>query len=276
MRALLGPRRRRQWRCISWWKSCSHWRRVESAVPAAQGARHRRLKSPPRTPSRTQSRNLSSPQPDCSSPSVLQCFGRFIRCIPSAVTYVAGRADPLAALFGFSGLAAGLASLTNPRARSWPRMLGAAAVCFLLAMLSKESGLIFLPLWLLILAWRRAHPGGSSACMDRHRALVCRRCILLRAAFHRGRKIAAAEAAPPGRRRQCGLRPLRRAPVAEYAALLVAPVNLHMERDVATHPKKDISGRHSAARARMREYQTLAGQVLLLIGFAGWFRWKRA
>ena len=62
---------------------------------------------------------------------------------------------------------------------------------------------------------------------------------------------------------------------AGYAALLVAPVNLHMERDVGTHPGKDASATlHSA---RMLEYQTLAG-VLLFGGFCFWWwrSWRNA
>ena len=71
----------------------------------------------------------------------------------SAVTYVAGRADPLAALFGFSALALGLASLGGGRRAGWAA--AGSAFCFLAALFSKESGGAALLLWFAVLAWRR-------------------------------------------------------------------------------------------------------------------------
>ena len=52
--------------------------------------------------------------------------------------------------------------------------------------------------------------------------------------------------------------------MAEYAGLLVAPVTLRMERDVSTKPRDTFEA--TMQNARLREYQTLAG-VLLLVGF---------
>jgi len=49
--------------------------------------------------------------------------------------------------------------------------------------------------------------------------------------------------------------------VAEYAALLVFPWNLHVERDLETHPTGPTPA--NAARAAWRELETLAGIVLL-------------
>jgi protein O-mannosyl-transferase len=185
----------------------------------------------------------------------------------SAVTYVSGRADPLAALFEFSGLALGLASLEKSARASWPRILGAAA-CFLAALLSKESGLVVLPIWFLMLAWRRASWRvvglwvGIAACVV---GIYC------------GLRFTAEKTPPPtSSGTPAAVRPVLAARAwAGYAALLVAPVNLHMERDVATHPKKDVpTTLHSA---RMLEYQTLAG-VLLIAGFVFWWRraWRNA
>jgi tetratricopeptide (TPR) repeat protein len=181
----------------------------------------------------------------------------------SAVTYISGRADPLAALFEFSGLALGLASLEKSARASWPRALGAAA-CFLAAMLSKESGIVALPIWFLMLAWQRQSWlviikwVGVAACIV---GIYC------------GLRYAAEKTPPPASSSSPAIvRPILAARAwAGYAALLVAPVNLHMERDVATHPKQDVPTTLHAAR--LLEYQTLAG-VLLIAGFAFW--WRRA
>jgi tetratricopeptide (TPR) repeat protein len=58
--------------------------------------------------------------------------------------------------------------------------------------------------------------------------------------------------------------------VAEYASLIVAPVTLRMERDVSTNPRENFEA--TMKTARLREYQTLGG-VMLLIGFVVWMRW---
>lgn len=178
----------------------------------------------------------------------------------SAVTYVAGRADPLAALFGFTGLALGLASLTAQN-RPWLWKLG-ASVCFLLAMLSKESGILFLPLWLLILAWRP----------ETRRALIPWALIaILLVASYSGLRFTAEKVAPPtAPPTPLAIRPILAARAfAGYAGLLVAPLTLRMERDVTTRPLDTPEA--TLREARALEYQTLAG-VLLLIGFALWIR----
>ncbi|MEP6671738.1 MAG: tetratricopeptide repeat protein [Chthoniobacter sp.] len=174
----------------------------------------------------------------------------------SAVTYVAGRADPLAALFGFTGLALGLSS------RAWPWKLG-AAVCFFLAMLSKESGILFLPLWLLILAWRP----------ETRRALVSWGLIVIvLVAAYSGLRFTSEKVAPPAAPpTPAAIRPILTARAfAGYAGLLVAPVTLRMERDVTTRPLDTPEATFRQARAL--EFQTLAG-VLLLIGFIFWMRY---
>jgi len=181
----------------------------------------------------------------------------------SAITYVSGRADPLAALFEFSGLALGLASLEKSGRASWLRTFGAAA-CFLAAGLSKESGLMAMPIWFFMLAWRRE----CWRVIGRWAAIAA--CV---AGIYCGLRFTAEMTPPPASSSSpAAVRPILAARAwAGYAALLVAPVNLHMERDVATHPKKDIpTTLHSA---RLLEYQTLAG-VLLFLGFVFW--WSRA
>ena len=181
----------------------------------------------------------------------------------SAITYVSGRADPLAALFEFSGLALGLASLEKSARPSWPRALGAAA-CFLGAALSKESGLVGLAIWFLMLAWRRE----SWRVIGRW--VVIAIGVL---GIYCGLRFTAEKTPPPASTgTPAAVRPILAARAwAGYATLLVAPWNLHMERDVANHPKNDIPTTLHAAR--LREYQTLAG-VLLFAGFVFW--WKRA
>ena len=61
----------------------------------------------------------------------------------AAVVYVSGRADPLAAAFGFLGLYSGIRSLRTNGANRWI-LLFAAGALFLLSALSKETGIVFL------------------------------------------------------------------------------------------------------------------------------------
>ena len=175
----------------------------------------------------------------------------------SAVTYIAGRADPLAALFAFTGLTLALLSLERSRAAT----LGAAA-CFLAALLSKESGIVALLIWFVILAWRRA-PLRVFGKWLAIAALILGVYLGLRTTAERIRP----PAAPPT---PLAIRPILAArAVAEYAGLLLAPVNLRMERDVTTSPQRTPEA--TQRNARLREYQTLLG-VLLTLGFAAWLR----
>ncbi|MCE9609648.1 MAG: hypothetical protein K8R23_05515 [Chthoniobacter sp.] len=176
----------------------------------------------------------------------------------SAVTYIAGRADPLAALCGFAGLAIGLVSLENGR-RSLLAALGAAA-CFFCAILSKEAG-FFAPLtWLLILAWRRASW-----------RLFARWLVLLAVVVgsYAALRFTAERTPPPSAPvTPPAVRPILAArAVAEYAGLLVAPLTLHMERDVTTRPQESVEA--TLRNARLREYQTLLG-VVLILGLLAW------
>ncbi len=179
----------------------------------------------------------------------------------SAVTYIAGRADPLAALFGFSALALGLHSLSGERRA--PLAVAGAAGCFLAAILSKESGSAFLAIWFLVLAWQRA-PRRVWLMWLAVLAALLAVALTLRATAHR---------TPPPRNPPTPLavRPILAArAVAEYAGLLIAPVNLRMERDVTTRPlpTPEATVRH----AKRREWQTLLG-VLLILGTGAWLRW---
>ena len=178
----------------------------------------------------------------------------------SAVTYIAGRADPLAALCGFSGLALGLASLENGRRRWLPAL--AAAACFFGALLSKEAGVFAFLIWFLILAWRRE----SWRVFGKWLALAG----LVLGSYAALRFTAEKTSPPPPPATPLAIRPILAArAVAEYASLLAAPLRLHMERDVSTCPQDSVDA--TLRYARRREFQTLAG-VLLLLGLLAWGR----
>lgn len=174
----------------------------------------------------------------------------------SAVTYVAGRADPLAALFGFTALTLAVVS-----ERSRLVTIG-AAVCFFAALLSKESGIVALLIWLVLLAWQRPSWRVWGKWLG-IAALVIAAYLGLRTTAERVRP----PAAPPT---PLAIRPILAArAVAEYAGLLVAPITLRMERDVTTGPQPTPQA--TARNTRLREYQTLLG-VLLILGVAAWLR----
>ena len=75
----------------------------------------------------------------------------------AAVVYVSGRADPLAALFGFSGCYLVLRSLVRRGAHASAYLTG-AGIAFLGSALSKEGGLLFplmmVPVLILLKQWR--------------------------------------------------------------------------------------------------------------------------
>ena len=181
----------------------------------------------------------------------------------SAVTYIAGRADPLAALCGFAALALGLASLENGKRK---RLAAAgAAACFFGALLSKESGVAALLIWFLILAARRESWRVFGKWIALTAVVLGTYCAL--------RFTAEKTPPPPPPVTPVAIRPIIAArAVAEYARLLVAPVKLHMERDVSTHPQDGMDA--TLRNARQREYQTLLG-VLLILGLAAWWRLGR-
>ena len=181
----------------------------------------------------------------------------------SAVTYIAGRADPLAALCGFSALALGLAGLENGRRAGWATF--GAAACFFGALLSKESGVFFLLIWFLTLAVRRV----PWAVWRKWLALSA----VVLASYGVLRGTAEKVPPPPPPVTPLAIRPILAArAAAEYARLTVAPLTLHMERDVSTRPQGSMET--TLRNARRLEYQTLAG-VLLVLGLAAWARWGR-
>ncbi len=176
----------------------------------------------------------------------------------SAVCYISGRADPLAALFGFCGL---WLALRFTRAAS-----ALAALMFFCAILSKESGAIFLALCLVLLILLR----------QPRRAIIrwVLLCLLIAAASLAMRLTAEHFAPPPAAPLSLAARPIitLRA-FAEYAGLFVAPIRLHMERDVLPFGRGPDLGT-TLRIARTREFQTLLGAILLA-AFLFWMRWAR-
>lgn len=177
----------------------------------------------------------------------------------AAVAYISGRADPLAAAFGFLGLF--LLLRTEHAGRVGKLVLFVATGgAFLLSALSKEAGLIFPVVGLLIFLlrknWENSWKTAAAA------AFVGVIYVVLR--FGAEHHPAPQLTAPP----PLLVRPIIVArAVAEYAGLIVFPMNLHMDRDVETQP----SGFSEAnlTRAAWRELQTLLGLVLI----AAFFYW---
>ncbi|MGH8093722.1 MAG: tetratricopeptide repeat protein [Chthoniobacterales bacterium] len=179
----------------------------------------------------------------------------------AAVVYVAGRADPLAAAFGFCGLFLGLRMLRA--SGNWKWVFGTGAgFCFLASALSKEMGLIFLLVWLIIVVTRRRSAAllGAAGLM----AAVLIAYLSLR--------LPAEHIAPPAEPPLPLLvRPIVSArALAEYAGLLLFPWHLHMERDVETHPVGLPSADSNAAS--WRELQTLLGLLLIAAAISVFWR----
>jgi hypothetical protein len=177
----------------------------------------------------------------------------------SAVVYISGRADSLAATFGFLGLYCALRSLRSSARDRWILLILAGGL-FLLSGLSKEAGLVFLALWSAALIsqrrWKELIPA----------TVVC----LFVAVTYLSLRLPAEHQPAPTLRPPPQLleRPILVArAVAEYAGLILLPINLHMERDVETHPKGDEMGR--ADIVARRELQTILG-ILLAAGTIYW------
>jgi tetratricopeptide (TPR) repeat protein len=171
----------------------------------------------------------------------------------AAVVYISGRADPLAAAFGFLGLYFAIRALRTNGAGRWLLILGAGAL-FLLAALSKETGLIFLALWGAILLlkkqWKAFLPATAAA--------------LFVIVIYLSLRLSAEHVPPPTLHAPAPLlvRPILAARAfAEYTGLILLPINLHMDRDVETHPEGPSEA--SANSAAWRELQTLLGILLI-------------
>jgi tetratricopeptide (TPR) repeat protein len=181
----------------------------------------------------------------------------------SAVDYVAGRADLVAALAGFCALIAAVLWLESKR--FWT--LAACGLALLIAACSKESGLMFAivapVLAVMLRGWRVSRP-----------ILIC--SVLVVALYFSLRTTASHLPPPPNNSPTSALavRPLLAVrAVAEYAGLLIFPRNLHMERDLLP-PFGRIELRDVLEIAHARELQGLLG-ALLLFGSILWWRWER-
>ncbi len=177
----------------------------------------------------------------------------------AAVAYVSGRADTLAATFGFLGLYAAIRSLRVEGPKRWLFILTAGALV-LLSMLSKETGIAFLVLWGAILLlkknWKEFLPITVIA--------------LFVAVIYLSLRLPAEQIEPPTFRPPPPVlvRPILAARAfAEYTGLILLPINLHMDRDVETHPEGPPVTRTD--RAAWRELQTLLG-ILLIAAAIHW------
>jgi len=175
----------------------------------------------------------------------------------AAVVYISGRADPLATGFGFCGL---FLLLRGSTSLGWRKVssLAGAGVTLVLSAFSKESGLMF-PI-LGVLLFLRNWP-------DLWKSIAIAAFV---GAIYFALRLGAEHQSPPQLTPPPPslVRPiiLARA-VAEYAGLIVFPLNLHMDRDVETQPNGFSEA--SLAHAAWRELQTLLGLVLI----AAFFFW---
>ncbi len=146
-----------------------------------------------------------------------------------AVTYISGRADPMAAAFMFAALWFALAQGT-PR-RRWAAM-AASLACFVAALLCKESALIYpaLLLAVLLIHPRRQADGAARIAPSNWASLggavvVLAVYLTLRATVLRFADPEATAALPLGERLVTMLKA-----IALYGKLIVVPTGLHMER----------------------------------------------
>ena len=171
----------------------------------------------------------------------------------AAVIYISGLADPLAALFGFLGLFLVVRSIETP-AKQKLILLAGATLAFLLSALSKEYGLVFPLLALVLLVWRNRLADTVKLTAG----------IVIVATIYLSLRLPAEHIPPPVMHTPPPLlvRPIiiSRA-VAEYAGLAALPINLHMERDVESNPTGPSDASMSAAASR--ELQTLLGLVCI-------------
>ncbi|MEY2481066.1 MAG: hypothetical protein QOI04_1993 [Verrucomicrobiota bacterium] len=183
----------------------------------------------------------------------------------AAVVYISGRADPLAALFGFFGLYFGLRSLRAAGTKVWWWM-AVMAFAFVLSALSKEAGLIFPLLSLSILALRK----------NRRALLHGAVAIAFVITIYLSLRLPAEYLTVPAPQTRVPLlvRPILIARAcAEYAGLIIFPVDLHMDRDVETRPSGFNDASLSAAS--LRELQTLLGLVLMAAAIYGAMRARK-
>ncbi|MBV9008528.1 MAG: hypothetical protein JO354_05080 [Verrucomicrobia bacterium] len=177
----------------------------------------------------------------------------------AVVEYVSGRADSLAALFGFCGLCC-LIHAQRGKVRTGILLYIVAFIALLASALSKENGLVFTGIAIALVALR--------ARKESTIALILGVAFVVTTYFTLRMQAGSADVprlTPPA---PAIVRPIIAArALAEYSGLLVLPLHLHMERDVESHP----SGLNEASlRANSwRELETIGGMLL----FAGLLVW---
>jgi hypothetical protein len=177
----------------------------------------------------------------------------------AAVAYISGRADPLAAAFGFLGLYCALRALPAAGSRR-SLLLFFGSVLFLLSALSKETGLVFPLLWIAILIRKKSWKQMLLAVVIVVFVGVTYLSLRLPAEHNPAPRLS-----PPA--------PLLVRPIvvarafAEYTGLILFPIHLHMDRDVESHPTGP--GEASVESAARLELQTLLG-VLLIAATVYW------
>jgi tetratricopeptide (TPR) repeat protein len=177
----------------------------------------------------------------------------------AAVVYISGRADPLAAAFGFLGLFLVVRAKEAVGSRKL-LLFAASGVALLLSAFSKEAGLIFplIAVVLIVLQKNLRQLWNFALVM----AFVAAVYLDLRSGAEH---TPAPQLSPPP---PLLVRPIIVArAVAEYAGLIAVPWNLHMDRDVETQPTGFSEA--SLAQSAWRELQTLLGLILI----AAYFYW---
>ena len=166
------------------------------------------------------------------------------------VDYVSGRADSLAALFGFAALYFTVRALGQESAWTFYTLTGFALMA---SALSKESGLVFAALAIALILLRKN--GKGIVAIGAAIAIVLTIYLALRTQVPR---VDVPRLSPPA---PALVRPIIAArALAEYTGLLIAPVKLHMERDVENHPWGYNPA--SLTAGAWRELETLAGLVV--------------
>jgi Tfp pilus assembly protein PilF len=173
------------------------------------------------------------------------------------VDYVAGRADSLAALFGFTALYLTVRALAEEAAWKFYAVSGFA---LLASALSKESGLIFSALAITLILLRKNWKGMVAIAVAITFVLTI--YLTLR---NQVLPVDVPRLSPPA---PALVRPIIAArALAEYTGLLIAPANLRMDRDVENHPWGFNSV--SLTAGAWRELETLAG--LIVFGVLLWW-----
>jgi tetratricopeptide (TPR) repeat protein len=182
------------------------------------------------------------------------------------VDYVAGRADSLAALFGFAGLYCLVRTLNLERGVTW-KFSVLSSVALLASALSRESGLVFAGLAIILILltkkWRALPALGIPLIIALAIYATLRNQVP---------PVEVPQLSPPA---PALVRPIIAArALAEYAGIVIAPMNLHLERDVENHPWG--YNPTSLTAGAWRELQTLAGMIVLgLLLWWSWSSWKR-